>query len=288
MTMAETRTYDHDGLRLVGDVYHATAPRGIVLLLHGGGQTRHSWDRTARHLANAGWTAHTLDARGHGDSGWAPDSVYNQDVFVDDLVHVVTALPQPPVLVGASLGGLSSLIAVGESRITARALVLVDIAARVETTGSSRISEFMRARPDGFESLEEIATAIATFNPHRSQPANLDGLRKNVRLHSDGRWHWHWDPAFLGKGDGEPDELVPRERLRGAAAKIAIPTLLVRGAHSDVLSTGGVREWLALVPSSRFIDVSGTGHMVVGDDNDAFTTNLLEFIDAPEQTRAAG
>ena len=71
-----------DGLRLAGDRF---APEGraepseegpSVVFLHGGGQTRHSWGGTARQVAARGLTAYTLDARGHGDSDWAPDGDY--------------------------------------------------------------------------------------------------------------------------------------------------------------------------------------------------------------------
>lgn len=273
----ETLVYEADEIKLVGDLYHAQAAAGTVLLLHGGGQTRHSWDRTASRLAAAGWNAHTLDARGHGDSGWSPDRAYSQDRFVADLQAVVASIGSRPVLVGASLGGLTAILAAGESRVPARALVLVDIAARVEPVGHARITDFMRSRPDGYASLDEVAAALASLNVHRRRPLNLDGLRKNVRRHADGRWRWHWDPNFLGTGD-ETHGLIPRERLLRAARQITIPTLLVHGAQSDVLGAAGIEEMLELIPAARYVRVSDTGHMIAGDDNDAFTTCLLEFL----------
>src|ERR1700674_258493 len=91
-------------------------------------------------LAKAGFRAIAFDARGHGDSDWAPDGRYDQDCMVADLQCVIAASGDPrPVLVGASMGGNTSLVAVGEGHVDAKALVLVDVAPRVETEGVKRI-----------------------------------------------------------------------------------------------------------------------------------------------------
>ena len=172
----------------------------LVLLQHGGGQTRHAWKGTGETLGAAGYHAVAFDARGHGDSDWAPDGVYGQDVMVDDLEALIDELGgRRPVLVGASMGGGTSLVAVGEDRVDATALVLVDIAPASTPGGVSKINDFMSARPEGFDSLDEVADAIAGYQPHRTRPTNLAGLAKNVRLGDDGRYHWHWDPRFRGR-----------------------------------------------------------------------------------------
>lgn len=263
--------------KIVGDRWEG-AGRGTVLLLHGGGQTRHSWFRTAAGLARSGWDTVAVDARGHGDSDWAPDGDYGMTALVDDLAAVVEQLDERPVLVGASMGGMTSLVGQGERGDLARALVLVDIAPRVEPEGVARILAFMRANPDGFASLEDVAGAVRAYNPHRTRPPNPEGLRKNVRLRADGRWYWHWDPAFL-EIDDEPSRAAGQERSRAAAARIEVPTLLVRGAESDIVSDEGVAELLELIPGARHIDVGGTGHMVAGDDNDVFTREVAAFLE---------
>ena len=170
------------GLSIAGDSWGD--PKGpLVLLQHGGGQTRHAWKGAGAHLGSAGYHAVAFDARGHGDSDWASDGNYTQDAMVDDLLCVVEALGDPrPVLVGASMGGGTSLTAVGEDRIDATALVLVDIAHRIEPEGVKNIRAFMGQKPEGFASLEEVADAIASYQPHRKRKNNLDGLAKNVRL----------------------------------------------------------------------------------------------------------
>jgi pimeloyl-ACP methyl ester carboxylesterase len=276
------------GLRLVGDAW-GDPGHPPVLLLHGGGQTRHAWGGTAEALAREGWHAVSLDLRGHGESEWAPDSDYGADAFVDDVRAVVNRFERAPALVGASLGGIASLLAEAESpRSICSALVLVDVAPRIEARGAVRIMNFMTARPEGFANLEEAADAVAAYLPHRRRPRDLSGLRKNLRLHEDGRLRWHWDPAFMRAGAGESAISRP-DRLREAARAVRVPTLLVRGRLSDLLSEEGAREFLELVPHARFRDVSGAGHMVAGDRNDRFTDTVLTFLrECPGAPRREG
>ena len=178
---------------------------------------------------------------------------------------------------GASLGGLTSLLAVGESDAPiASAAVLVDIAPRIEPEGAQRITRFMVGRPDGYVSLEEVADAIADYTRHRSRPRDLESLKKNLRQREDGRYTWHWDPRFMGP-DG-PREITDPARLFAAARRLTLPTLLVRGRESDILSDDGVREFLAHLPNAQYVDVGGAGHMVAGDRNDAFTEAVRDFL----------
>lgn len=283
MTSEEMRLPGADGVALAAEV-HGDAASPPVILLHGGGQTRHSWHTTARTLAANGWRAFNVDLRGHGQSAWPPDGDYRLDAFAADVRAAAQSLSRPPALVGASLGGMAALIAVGEQpRAAATALVLVDIAPRVETAGAMRIGDFMREHmEDGFADLEEAADAVAAYNPHRPRPSNLSGLRRNLRRRDDGRWIWHWDPRFLQAPTGGPDETralsISPERLDAAARSVRIPTLLVRGRMSDVLSQEGAREFVQLVPHAELVDVAGAGHMVAGDRNDAFNDSIVGFL----------
>src|SRR5688572_24700733 len=249
-----------------------------VVFLHGGGQTRHAWGGTAEALARDGRLAIALDLRGHGESDWAPgDAPYRLERFAADLRAVIAQLSRPPALVGASLGGLTSLLAVGETEVPiATAAVLVDIAPRIEPEGAQRITSFMIGRPDGYGSLDEVADAIADYTRHRSRPRDLESLKKNLRRGADGRYYWHWDPRFMG-ADG-PAEIIDRERLFASARRLAIPTLLVRGRESDILSDEGVREFVSHLPHAEYVDVGGAGHMVAGDRNDAFTEAVRTFL----------
>ncbi|MAT83874.1 MAG: alpha/beta hydrolase [Gammaproteobacteria bacterium] len=263
------------GCRLAADVWGD--PDGpLVILQHGGGQTRHAWKGAGEILGRAGYHAVALDARGHGDSDWAPDGVYGQDVMVADLCQVVQQLGgRRPVLVGASMGGGVSLVACGEDHVDATALVLVDIGHRIETEGVQKIQAFMNQKPEGFDSLEEVADAIASYQPHRRRPRDLSGLAKNVRLGDDGRYHWHWDPRFR---TGHRDVGKREARLTACARALRLPTLLVRGGLSDVLSEEGAREFLALCPHAEYVNVTEAGHMVAGDRNDVFANAVIEFL----------
>jgi pimeloyl-ACP methyl ester carboxylesterase len=252
-----------------------------VVLLHGGGQTRHAWGTAGDAFAARGRYALSVDLRGHGDSQWAPDGDYGMGAFASDVLAVSAALPQRPALVGASLGGLASLVAVGESDDpVATALVLVDVTPMVEMDGAMRIRSFMLEGMDGFERLEDAADAIAAYIPSRPRPRDLSGLRKNLRQRN-GRWHWHWDPCFVRGRDGIDGQegLVDHDRLAAAARRVSVPTLLVRGRMSDIVSEDGVRELRQLIPHAEVVDVAGAGHMVAGDRNDAFNDSVTEFIE---------
>lgn len=266
-----------DGLSLVGDAWGEESARPVVLL-HGGGQTRHAWSGTAEGLAREGWYAIALDLRGHGDSDWHPDGRYSFEAFADDVACVCHESRTPPVLVGASLGGLASLMAIARNEESvASALVLVDVATRLESAGVERIMSFMQASPDGFASLDEAADSIAAYMPHRPRPRDPSGLAKNLRLHSDGRYRWHWDPHFV-HGEDRPGAGLDPAVLDRAAESLSIPTLLVRGRMSDILSAEGAQHFLEQVPSARFVDVSDAGHMVAGDRNDVFTAAVSDFL----------
>ena len=281
-----THFLGRDGNRLAAD--EAGDPDDPpVVLLHGGGQTRHSWGTTLGAVANKGWHAYAVDLRGHGESDWAPDGDYTLDAFAGDVLEISHALDPPPVLVGASLGGIASLAAIGEhpDEDVARALVLVDVAPRIEEQGRMRIGAFMMEHMEaGFASLDEVADAIQAYNPHRPRPSDLNGLQKNLRKSDDGRWYWHWDPAFIGGRLGSPDEtrssIVDPERLGKAARALTVPTLLVRGRVSDLLSEEGAQELLEMVPHARLVDVAGAGHMVAGDRNDLFNDAVVGFLES--------
>ena len=284
--MSERVTFlGQGGVRLVGDAWGP--PDGPpVVLLHGGGQTRHSWGGAARVVGEAGHRAIALDARGHGDSAWVADGDYELWRFAEDLDAVRDALNAPPVVVGASLGGISGLVAAGEgARGRYRALVLVDIAATMRPEGVERVIGFMSAYPEGFESLQEAADVIAAYLPHRRRPRNLDGLRRNLVRGDDGRWRWHWDPRFLDlRGPNrrlQRSEQV-RARLEAAARGLRLPTLLVRGRMSQVIDQEDVEHFLRLAPHARFTDVAEAGHMVAGDVNDCFTAVVADFLSAIE------
>ena len=280
-----------DGLSLAVDLYRCDAPRAVVLLLHGGGQSRHAWDVTAQRLHQRGYTVAAYDTRGHGDSDWDPDGRYDGDRLGSDLLAVRSYADsgRPVAAIGASLGGLTIL---GTHLLAPpdlwQAVVLVDVTPRMEMEGARRVVAFMSAHPEGFDSLESAADVIAAYNPHRPRPENLDGLRKVLARREDGRWAWRWDPAFVTSNfqflQGDPDEGAEYFEMMSAflldgARQVSAPTLLVRGLLSDMVSEETVKHFLTVVPHAQTVDVSGAGHMIAGDNNDAFSTAVVEFLD---------
>jgi pimeloyl-ACP methyl ester carboxylesterase len=268
-----------NGLRLAADA--AGPADGVpVLLMHGGGQTRNAWGRALQDLGAQGWRAIAIDARGHGESGWASDGDYGMDTLCADLRAIVRTLSSPPVLVGASMGGNTALVAEGETPGLARALVLVDVVPQLETEGVQRIIDFMTARPDGFASLDEAADAVAAYTPWRPRPRDPQGLAKNLRQGADGRWRWHWDPRFMLAEPVQRQARIReiRDRVTAAAACVRIPALLVRGAQSDVVSAEGVEALRAQMPHLETADVPNAGHMVAGDRNDHFNAAMSGFL----------
>ncbi len=283
-TIETIRIRASGGLGLACDVVGRSGPRTPVVFLHGGGQTRHSWGATASQIAAKGHECWSVDLRGHGDSDWAPDGDYRTEAMVEDLGAVLAQIGRPPVLVGASMGGLVGLMSEGRLRPgRLRGLVLVDIATQLEAEGVERIVSFMSAAPDGFATLEEAADTIAAYR-NRKRPTNLDGLRKNLREGDDGRWYWHWDPAFLS--DKTRNGRRDPELLGDCARALRVPTLLVRGRMSDMVSPESAQLFLEQCPHAEFRDIADAGHMVVGDRNDIFAGAVVEFLDRLESGAA--
>ena len=280
-TRSEAQTVEFRGvedLTLVADEWNRDAPSGrpTVLMLHGGGQNRFSWKNTGQILADAGFHVVALDSRGHGDSDRSTDANYTVDALCADTLAVVEQIGRPVILIGASMGGMTGILAAdaaGPDKVTK--LVLVDVVPRYEKSGSARIREFMFSHVHGFETLDDAADAVASYLPHRAKPRSPEGLKKNLRRR-DGRWYWHWDPKFLTAPSD--DAFVREEKLERAAIDLTIPILLIRGKLSDVVSPEGVQDFLEKVPGAEFVELSGAGHTAAGDDNDAFSEAVVQFV----------
>lgn len=278
---------------LVYDVY-GDDDRQPVVFLHGGGQTRWAWEQTCKRVALAGYTAVALDMKGHGEAYWDPAGDYASKAFAEDVDRMLSmsglnAAGRRPVLVGASLGGLTALMTDSlKDETTCGGLVLVDIAPRMEMSGVNRVVTFMiETAKVGFASLDEAADAVAQYLPHRKRGKNLESLQKNLRVGDDGRYRWHWDPAFFEERALLTTNNHSEESLAAASVMYheqarripeSVPALLIRGAASDMVSDRSVREFLEAVPHAKFVDVSDADHMVAGDRNDVFASAVIEFL----------
>lgn len=284
--METPRDPSHDLVRLDADGVALAAERvgdgngPGLLFTHGLGQTASAWRQVARRFAEAGWTALAAHARGHGASGRNPAALpYSPELLVDDLRRWADTFAQPPVLVGASMGGLTGMVTQALHR-SFSALVLVDITPRWEPQGVARILQFMRAHGDGFASIEAAGDAIAAYMPHRPRKS-AQALTGLLQRDADGRWRWHWDPRLVD--DMNRDVERRQGELFAAARRIDVPTLLVTGGASDVVSRDTIDEFLGLVPHAVHREVADAWHLVAGDDNDAFAGAVIEFLGGIER-----
>lgn len=276
--MAVLRLRGADGNAIVADAF---GEQGQVpmLFLHGGGQSRSAWRGAARALANDGYYAVSLDLRGHGDSDWAPDGNYAFDRHVADLDTIVSGLGRPAILVGASLGGHIALIAAARMPHRVRALALADVTPWIDEDDADELRGAMRRSAEGFDTVEDAAAAVDALRGVASR-GSAERLRAHMRQGNDGRLYWRWDPRFIR------DEFVRHGGEGGlfaaSAAALRVPALLMHAEFSTVVTAGQVRRFHEVVPDLRYERIAGVGHMVSGDDNDAYLPALRRFLGSLE------
>ncbi|MDB5971170.1 MAG: alpha/beta hydrolase [Hydrocarboniphaga sp.] len=264
-----------EGLSLAADVGGDPSHSPIVLL-HGGGQTRHAWRSTMSQLISRDYHVISYDARGHGDSEWAADGNYSLGKLTADLRCLARHLSSPPILIGASMGGITSLhLSADLQKTGVAALVLVDVVPKADPRGLEKIKGFMSANPYGFESVEDAARAVAEYNPQRRYQRDPSGLMKNLRYRADGRLRWHWDPRFLEYQIKTP---LTAELIVDPKQTIDVPTLLVYGSNSDIVSPAGIDDLRKSIPKLEVREVGNAGHMVVGDNNETFVEGMASFL----------
>lgn len=247
-----------------------------LVLLHGVGQTCHTWDLFAAAMAPH-FHVMAFDQRGHGDSDWAPDRDYARAAMVNDVAEFTKAAGLDSFyLIGMSMGGMNSMMFTSQNLARVRSLVVVDIGPRVERKGSSHIRDFMSNNRE-FNDLDEAAAVIHKFNPRRP----LEAIRKytcvyNLKQLPSGKWTWKYD-SYFASAQRLGDPQVMHDQLAAAARLITCPTLLVRGAQSDVFSLEGAKEFQQLIPGSAFELVEGAGHSVMGDNPAGFEAAVHGF-----------
>jgi pimeloyl-ACP methyl ester carboxylesterase len=245
--------------------------RSPLLLIHGGAQTAHSWDEVAPDLARDHHVL-AIDQRGHGDTDWAPGGGYRREDFVADIRAFLDDRSWgSATLVALSLGGLNSLAFAAAHPDRVRGLVVVDVAPTVARAGRDAVQSQLAVRD--FATFDEAVERALAFNPRRSRENIEERLRHALRQAADGRWTYKYDPAIAG-----PGLQSDFENLWESVRNIRRPTLLVRGAQSNVLAEETVDRFLRELPGSEAAVVSGAGHSVMGDNPQGFLAAVRPFL----------
>jgi pimeloyl-ACP methyl ester carboxylesterase len=237
-----------------------------VVFLHGRAQNAHTWDTVGLALRALvpGASFVALDLPGHGHSGWRDDHDYGPDALADDVVAALDQLaPAARLLVGMSLGGLTSLAMLARNPGSFRELVLVDITPGVNAGKAQAIVDFTSG-PERFASFGEILDRTVQHNAGRSVASLRRGVLHNAHELPDGAWSWRWDPERRQPRAGEepPAGLSP---LWDALGSLAMPVTLVRGDRSPVVDDEDVVRVLRLQPAAQVLVVEGAGHSIQGD-----------------------
>jgi pimeloyl-ACP methyl ester carboxylesterase len=247
-----------------------------MVFLHGGGLNAHPWDlvclglRPDRHCF-------ALDQRGHGESEWSPQMDYTTESQVGDLEAFVDHLGlERFVLVGMSLGGANALAWAGRHSQRLAGLVLVDVGPETRAAGAQKIRAFT-ADTKPFESLDEVIERAMAFNPRRDRDLLRLSLRHNLRQTPKGQWMWKYDQRHRSTVDPGAAERR-RTLLWGAVSNVKCPTLVVRGAQSDVFHDEDAERLAGALTRGRWVRVEGAGHTVQGDNPAGLLTELRAFL----------
>jgi pimeloyl-ACP methyl ester carboxylesterase len=244
-----------------------------VVFVHGGSQNAHTWDTTIMAL---GRSAVAVDLPGHGHSGWRDDGAYSPMNLADDIAVAIAALaPNARLVVGMSLGGLTSMeLAVRHPRLV-RSLVMIDITPGVNRAKTKAVVDFVNG-PQSFPSFESLLARTKEHNPTRSESSLRRGILHNAKQLDDGSWQWRYDRSSHARSDApEPDASQAAEAADATVAslsplwddfeRIACPLVLVRGALSPVVDDDDVAEARRRQPSLVVEVVDGAGHSIQGD-----------------------
>ena len=263
-----------------------TAGRPPVVFLHGGGLNAHTWDLVCASLKRE-WHCLALDQRGHGESEWSPEMDYATESHAGDLDAFVGALGlERFVLIGMSLGGVNALAWAGRHSRRLAGLVLIDVGPEIRTEGVRKIAAFTsEATP--LDSVEHYVERALRFNPRRNRDLLRRSLLHNLRRMPDGRWMWKYDQRHRGKAPDPEAYARRRELLWSAVDGVECPTLVVRGAQSDVFHDEDAERLAGRLRQGRWVRIEGAGHTVQGDNPAGLLVSLREFLDATGAARSA-
>ena len=258
-----------------------------MLLLHGFGNEAHIWDDFAPVVAPHYRTL-AMDHRGHGQSDWDPEGLYELDSLVDDVEAVTAALGiERLVLVAHSLGGRVAALFGGRHPERLAGLVLVDIGPEVDPRGTMRIRQDVEANlAPVFQSVEEYARTLSLAYPAATPEALARMARHGLRARESGGFELLMDPALRGitPGRGVEEDAEARERelsqqMWEALAVLPCPVQVVRGAASDILSADTAERMVdEVLQQGRLAVVPRAGHSVMTDNPGGFNEAVAAFV----------
>jgi esterase len=251
----------------------AQAP--TLVLLHGYTGHARSWDHFAEAMSSD-YRVLALDQRGHGQTQWAPPTAYDTSEMVLDLEAFVRALRlQRFVLLGLSMGGIVSFGYAGKRPPELARLVIVDIAPEIDTVGLGRIQSGV-VRADVFDSREEAFERAKADNPIPPEDHHRHRVDHSLMRTEDGRFTYRYDRAL--RDPKNPRKGIPPQEGWRLVGRIDVPTLLVRGEHSDILSAPVAERMAAAIPDCRLVEVAGAGHPVPLDKPIEFLAAMRAFL----------
>jgi esterase len=238
--------------------------RHPVLFLHGGGLNAHTWDLVCLMLRDR-YHCVALDQRGHGDSEWEPTADYRFESQVADLEGFIDKLKlERPLLVGHSMGGFAAMGYAIRHAAKMGGLVLVDIAPEISAQGSLRVRNFIKMDRE-LDSVEDFVERALKFNPMRNRELLRRSLLHNLRQLPSGKWTWKHDPKRI-PANMSAEQIARKDQINDNAANITCPTLVMRGARSDVLTDESAEKFAKSVPNGRWIRIENAGHTIQGDN----------------------
>ena len=281
ITLPDLELPDSHHVILRGMRFHyldwGTRGRPPMLFLHGGGLNVHTWDLVCAALKSERHCL-ALDQRGHGDSEWSPVMDYATESHAEDLDAFVSHRGLDRfVLVGMSLGGANALAWAGRHSDRLAALVLVDVGPEVRQAGVRKIAAFTsEATP--LDSVDDFIAKALAFNPRRDATLLRRSLLHNLRRMPDGKWMWKYDQRHRGRAMDPAAAARRRELLWSAVAKVSCPTLVVRGAESDVFHDEDAERLAGALPDGRWVKIANAGHTVQGDNPAGLLVAVRQFL----------
>ena len=263
------------GIRFHYVEWGVAAGRPLVLL-HGITGHARTWDHLAASFG-PGWRVLALDQRGHGDSEPAPDRDYGVGAMSEDVAAFADALRLDRfTLLGLSMGGRVSMAYAAAHPARLERLVIVDIAPDIHPPGMARIRTMMANAPEAIESEEWAVETSAAANPRADLGELRHRIKHAIRRGPDGVLTWKYDRELreMMRRGGRRETLD----LWACLPRITCPTLLIRGAESDVYSPELAQRMLAALPDGRVVEVPGAGHTVPGDRPEQFADLVRRFL----------